>query len=1012
MALSMAIVLSMTAISAYADFDDDVWGRVVKVGEPINFCEEIIPETQWYLIQSLYSAGDMGYFLDESGFVNMSYNGVDDVTDGMDPTTVKDLLVHFVPAYVSDAQYDTYYMQFANEGYIRIYSEDIATWKWTYTSTNFSVATPFYVYNTGDVAGHFGFFTADAYELSLYTYGRIDPSGENNDPIRPWSNGGAQSGVDGYYDFAIIPVDMVLPNADEYDEHDLALVECQLAYTKYMRYVGTFETGTEPGCYGEAEVAAFEAAVNAAAGCDSEDTDALSIEQLTQWKQDMDDSYQAVLDSYVAYVNVPDGYYRIEVGGYDFLFEPAMYVVTDDNLVCSTYWGAWQDDTHYLWKLTGKGDNAYDVRNVSNNATFDDITYNSQVTLTEASENLMVFDYSQTNDAGEYLFYMRTSTATKNGDTYLWPADTSSGEGTGGDVLGWYGNRTSALWKLVPVSDEEAQAIIDAVDFDQQTRYFSTRAMILDAQDKMNIAYDGGSETSQAVAMGDTYTNLSSAVEAAEAEGEQVTEETYNTLSAAYEAFIAVFVDPTDMRDALDNASSYIGCVVTGTDPGTWSDTSEADELSTTITAATAYDKAGKYTSEETDSYTEALVSQLESLKASVISVQPGKWYEIRFATEEETNEHGWSNYGAATSGYPERYGKYISVCDLVTDENGDYAMQSFTSQQADEEAFIGHRLYFEDKATMQHEDFAKFRFINVGDSAYLIQNKATGLFLRSTGTSTDYVQLDLHPTLFTVTPLGYGENLLSSQTLDGESHNNLYGWYYQNSLITWSVSNVGNACGFFIEDIDETVSSDLDEGTEFNMGVVVGQLYTLCYPVPLTASDGIMYAVTVEGSTATLSPLAGNTAQAGQPFAYIEGELEDYDEEEPENEVVILSHGYDVQKEALTSGALVGTYKAGAVGSGSAVPSGNAFDVVQSASLVVNANSAYVSGLESTDDLVIVIEEVEVDNIQEAIASVSKQDGKIYSIDGKFIGSGNVQTVRSLARGIYIVNGVKVVVK
>ncbi len=122
MALSMAIVLSMTAISAYADFDDDVWGRVVKVGEPINFCEEIIPETQWYLIQSLYSGGDGGCFHIEDGCISMSFNGIDDVTDGMDPTTVEDLLIHFVPAYVSDAQYDTYYMQFANDAYARVYS--------------------------------------------------------------------------------------------------------------------------------------------------------------------------------------------------------------------------------------------------------------------------------------------------------------------------------------------------------------------------------------------------------------------------------------------------------------------------------------------------------------------------------------------------------------------------------------------------------------------------------------------------------------------------------------------------------------------------------------------------------------------------------------------------------------------------------------------------------------------------------------------------------------------------
>ena len=39
-------------------------------------------------------------------------------------------------------------------------------------------------------------------------------------------------------------------------------------------------------------------------------------------------------------------------------------------------------------------------------------------------------------------------------------------------------------------------------------------------------------------------------------------------------------------------------------------------------------------------------------------------------------------------------------------------------------------------------------------------------------------------------------------------------------------------------------------------------------------------------------------------------------------------------------------------------------------------------------------------------------KNGKIYTADGTYVGKGNINTVQGLKKGLYIVNGVKVLVK
>ncbi len=522
--------------------------------------------------------------------------------------------------------------------------------------------------------------------------------------------------------------------------------------------------------------------------------------------------------------------------------------------------------------------------------------------------------------------------------------------------------------------------------------------------------YKEGSITQKDV-LGSIYTDLEEAIGVATSElsNGSVSEETYNALKEAYDAFIAAFVDPSELRIVLTEADKLAKGFIIGTDPGYWSESSTADALNATITDANSYDKSKTYTQTQTDTYLETLQSQMDAVNDAAIKIQPGKWYEIRYATVDEINDNGWYySAGAKTDTSDELFGKYLAVANLLWD--GVYVVDPYEKSDL-ESICVDQNLYFLDHGSIIYEDYAKFRFINVGDTAYMIQNKATGLFLKAVSRNL-YVTLTPHPALFNVSAQGYGENLISGVRIDGYNLYNLYARVSRNILGTSSTTGAGTNSGLYIEDIGEDVAEDYD-GTSFNVSLQYGSVNAFCYPVSITGGENTLYGVNVDGTTVTLHPLEDNTAMAGQPFVLLYGDLDDYDEE-AEEEPVTLAHGYDIEREAKTSGKLVGSYYGESIGAGNLIADGNEFIVTNNTSTSsVDANMAYIMGeYDSSDVITIVISEETYDSVDEAIAVATSLEGKIYSIDGKFLGSGNLNTVKTFGKGIYIINGVKVCIR
>lgn len=484
----------------------------------------------------------------------------------------------------------------------------------------------------------------------------------------------------------------------------------------------------------------------------------------------------------------------------------------------------------------------------------------------------------------------------------------------------------------------------------------------------------------------------------------EITSAQYNALKSAYDAFHAKYVDPTEMRELIATAEALAAGIIVGNNPGQWSDSAAADALNSTIAAAKAYDEGGTYDGATTGNFVNTLTAQMEAVTASANTIKTDTWYKIRFGTEEEFVAGGWDTVaGEGTDTDESLWGKYITVAKY----------DSGIDEIELTDVRIGTRLYFVDSDAGINEDMSLFRFVDKGEQGYLLQNKATGLFLKAAGTS-GAVTLSVIPSFFNVSALGYGQNLIAATSLTGTKQNYLHGQVAQNVLVTWDAYTVGSRSGLYIEEVGD--ASGYDE-TEFSMDIRPGQFYTFCYPAQIEAAEGTMYSV-ASAADKTVNLTTITSVAAGQPFVYLFGELSAYDAESG-TEAITFRHGYDFVTEPLDGGALVGVFAAdNNLGKGKIVVAGNSFEVTDFMGHVA-AYEAYINSsttLSTADLLTVVIDgEVVIDGVRdlEGTLTTLHRSGAIYTLDGRLVGRNDgAATLRTLPRGVYIINGVKVAIK
>ena len=533
----------------------------------------------------------------------------------------------------------------------------------------------------------------------------------------------------------------------------------------------------------------------------------------------------------------------------------------------------------------------------------------------------------------------------------------------------------------------------------------------------------------------------------------------YNALVAAYEAWSKVYVDPTELREAIAAAPAE-NLFVVGNNPGQWKE--GVTTPGATVAAAEAYNASGAYTPAESEAHIAAIAKAEADVWAAANKVETGKWYRFSFATEEMYENYGWDKTGAKASENaagivtsPALFGKTIAVGKgLVTyetyenAENGNVDTVAVRSIEATEEWYEGDNLcFFEDADFSDGEDL--FQFIQATDSSYMIQNKATGLFVRAGHPMT----LSAVPSYFSANQaIGAGANLIAYTDVLGKTdgaHVYMHGERSTNYLTKWSANTIASNSMMFIEEVEAVTEAP---ATEYAAKLWPGKVYTYTMPVDVTVTEGATaygaeLVVTEEDTTIVLKAIEAETISAGTPFILItdfEGEyittadrLKQIASEilgkegkyglnekqqantqlSDEHVLVSMNHGMEVDTVVTELLSLRGTLKSATVEAGKGiVASENGFKHT-----LVNTNvGAYGAWIASDFDpesadvlsgLVIKIEGSIDTGISEVLDKVAKS-GNIYNAAGQLVGKGNINTVNSLPAGIYIVNGVKVTKK
>ena len=372
---------------------------------------------------------------------------------------------------------------------------------------------------------------------------------------------------------------------------------------------------------------------------------------------------------------------------------------------------------------------------------------------------------------------------------------------------------------------------------------------------------------------------------------------------------------------------------------------------------------------------------------------------------------------------------------DPSTSKEQDVTLNKVVPFTEDEDILRGARLYFDADADITDKDCSLFRFVNVGDSAYVIQNKATGLYLRATNP----VSLDITPSLFNVSAIGYGQNIIAAKNLtNGANQSNLHFQRANNAIVTYGDNTPGSRSGLYIKTAED-VAEDYD-GSLFKMDIRPGEIYSYCYPVDLDINaeenDGKFYIVTAleiedDDVNITLSPLAVPNP-AGYPVFYILDTPDDYDPTfvpEP----MTFKHGSTFVTAPVETGFMKGTFSRLEVGKGYIVTGGNLIDIQQSGHAgdyarnqfyiteqfitnAVVANGAYVADEELLNPGLNVTFTIGEEPVDDAVASVLTQTakrGELYTIDGRLVGRNvTFKDLKRFGKGLYIIDGIKVSVK
>lgn len=536
--------------------------------------------------------------------------------------------------------------------------------------------------------------------------------------------------------------------------------------------------------------------------------------------------------------------------------------------------------------------------------------------------------------------------------------------------------------------------------------------------------------------------------EAGKVKAGATTQADIDKLQAAYDAYDAEVPDPTELKTAYSEAETICNQAVTETtqtkngteiyeDPGTYRD---ADKVvfKTVLDGVKAYiddcDANGTYTKE-------GIAEQLAALTAAQEAfVKTMRW----FNAADESSEGTWyyiantkRYYDITGTAYPnkEREGGILYVMP-------DGANDNKTIYWATEDSIFNKQKI--DKT------YAQWRFINMGDTAYAIQNRATQLYIGQY--QTHPASLTPSPVAFKVSEVGYGSFTFKGVFLNGEpvANNYLHSQVAGQTLVYWNAwtAGSGSAWDIYTTDANRTEQGELVDNYQTMeiqlMDAQKGKLYALCYPAGFEymydtsneLGNPIYEVSSISESELTLTQVS-DVLSAGKPFFYLAADDQSLLQPNPvaSDTVTLVGKLLDMKtfaQQPQTVNGLVGNYYSTEVPAGmgylkeTLTGSEGAYTArVQTIASTtknqtIGRNTAYINaGLVETVEPVGNTITIKIDGnldtaIKDAIIDAQTGDVNVYTIDGVLVKK-NVkvsEATEGLAKGIYIVGNKKVVVK
>lgn len=537
--------------------------------------------------------------------------------------------------------------------------------------------------------------------------------------------------------------------------------------------------------------------------------------------------------------------------------------------------------------------------------------------------------------------------------------------------------------------------------------------------------------------------------EALKVETGKTTDEDIQKLQEAYDAYMAVLADPTELKTAYKNAQTIYNQAVSEStqtkngepifkDPGTYSDENKAAfkaEMDKVAAFIDENDANGSYTKAAIEEQLANLENAVTAFKATI------RW--INAANEEQ--EGTWYHIAASK--------RYYDITGKDQDASGNDKRNGIIYVEKPDGILHNATLRYATLDSINRKGidvkYAKWRFINLADTAYAIQNEGTKLYIGQK--TVGGAGLSATPVAYKLSEIGYGTFILDGYNFQGDKTNPLHAQTVGQLVVYWDNKDLGNGSCWDIYTTDENrteegeyVEIDETEAIKNFMEVQAGKLYTMCYPV------GIEYmfdskdeqAIPTYGVTAisetelTLSPLY--SMEPGQPFFYLGGNDMSLLKPNPTatdtaSITLKLADLKTFAQEPLTVNGLAGNYYGG-----NTVPAGLGYlkettkttegvctERIQTIEPTTKGqeldwNSAYVIAGEvkneeaTAESITIKIGDKLDTAIKDAIMDAQQGTVNVFSIDGLLIKK-NVkpsQALKGLNKGIYIIGNQKVIVQ